>query len=108
MPVQRALDNILNVAIFISFSVLFRYIRDSGTPLFLYPAEDVPQRCQYCASDLVYELQLLPTLISRLQLRGSGLGHIEYGSVFILACKQSCWNSQDDVRTEHVLVQREL
>lgn len=108
MPVQLELDLHPKCCYFHLVIAFFRYIRDSGTPLFLYPAEDVPLRCEHCTSDLVYELQLLPTLISRLQLHGSGLGHIEYGTVFILACKQSCWNSQDKVRSEHVLVQREL
>jgi hypothetical protein len=56
----------------------------------------------------VFELQVLPTLISRLQLAGSGTGHIEFGSVFVLSCLRSCWSPEDITRTEYVLVQREM
>ncbi|XP_054266645.1 programmed cell death protein 2-like [Macrosteles quadrilineatus] len=87
---------------------ILRYIRDGGAPLFLYPPSDVPRCCQHCHGDLVFELQLLPTLITRLQLSGSGSGHIEFGTVLVLSCLRSCWAVEDVARTEYILVQREM
>lgn len=76
--------------------------------MFFYPAEALPQHCQHCAGDLVFELQLLPTLVSSLQLVGNSSGQIEFGTVFVLACKNSCWTPEDTIRSEYVYVQREL
>uniref|UniRef100_A0A1B6EQJ5 Programmed cell death protein 2 C-terminal domain-containing protein n=2 Tax=Cuerna arida TaxID=1464854 RepID=A0A1B6EQJ5_9HEMI len=87
---------------------ILRYIREGGMPLLLYPTGKIPQQCQHCDGSLVFELQLLPTMISTLQLVGSGRGHIEFGTVLVLACQRSCWDPQDTVRPEYVIVQREL
>uniref|UniRef100_A0A1B6KXX9 Programmed cell death protein 2 C-terminal domain-containing protein n=1 Tax=Graphocephala atropunctata TaxID=36148 RepID=A0A1B6KXX9_9HEMI len=87
---------------------ILRYIREGGSPLLLYPAGEVPQRCQHCQGSLMFEVQLLPTLIPSLQLVGSGCGHIEFGTVLVMTCQRSCWLPQDTVRSEYVLVQREL
>lgn len=84
-----------------------RYIRDAGTPLFLYPALDVPISCQYCQGDLVPELQILPTLIPCLKLQGGGSGHLEFGTVVVYTCRRSCWTTSETKREEFVVVQCE-
>lgn len=37
---------------------------------------------------------------------GSG-SHIEFGTVLIWTCRQSCWATGDNVREERVIVQAE-
>lgn len=86
---------------------ILRYIRDAGSPLFLYPVSDLPISCRHCQGELVYEMQILPTLIQRLQLVGGGVGHLEFGTVFILACRRSCWTTGDNMKQEYIIVQRE-
>ncbi|XP_046674340.1 programmed cell death protein 2-like [Homalodisca vitripennis] len=86
---------------------ILRYIREGGMPLLLYPISKMPQECKYCGGDLVFELQLVPTMISSLRLIGSGHGHMEFGTVLVLACQRSCWDPQTTERYEYVIVQRE-
>ncbi|RZF49093.1 hypothetical protein LSTR_LSTR008379 [Laodelphax striatellus] len=91
---------------------LLRYCRDGGSPLFLYPPLDVPVRCRYCQGELVFELQILPTIISRLRLMTSATGvdqgeHLEFGSVFLFSCRRSCWTLGDSFREEQLYIQIE-
>ncbi|XP_039300688.1 programmed cell death protein 2-like [Nilaparvata lugens] len=92
---------------------LLRYCRDGGSPLFLYPPHDLPSRCRYCHGELAFELQLLPTIIPRLRLVTSSTGsvdpaeHLEFGSVFLFACRRSCWTLGDSFREEQLYVQVE-
>lgn len=87
---------------------ILRYCRDVGVPLFLYPEQNLPSRCQHCHGEMVFEMQVLPTLISKLQLLGAPGGtHLEFGTVMIFCCKQSCWFPGEKVREEAVVVQAE-
>ncbi|CAH0390941.1 unnamed protein product [Bemisia tabaci] len=89
---------------------ILRYCREGGSPLFLYPVQDTPRQCQHCKGELLFELQVLPSLIPKLNLQtpsGTESGHLEFGSVYIFSCKKSCWSSTDKWRKEIVIVQAE-
>ncbi|GLG94755.1 Programmed cell death protein 2-like [Gryllus bimaculatus] len=87
---------------------ILRYCRDGGGPLLLYPEPNVPTRCQHCRGEMVFELQIIPTLVSRLQLQGvHGGTHLEFGTVLVFCCKRSCWAPGEKTREECVVVQAE-
>lgn len=82
-------------------------LRYGGHPLPLYPMADRPRACRSCGGDLTFELQVLPTLISKLRLPPSTETHLEFGSVFLFSCRESCWSQQDSYREEELVVQAE-
>lgn len=71
--------------------------------------QDIPRKCKYCQSDLVFELQVLPTLIPKLRLQGveNTGSRIEFGNVLIFSCSRSCWSQDGMLREEIVIVQNE-
>ncbi|XP_023344827.1 uncharacterized protein LOC111714047 isoform X3 [Eurytemora carolleeae] len=64
-------------------------------------------RCEYCGLGLVYELQLLPTLVSTLQSRSLDGTLVEFGTVLVFSCSGSCWKDGDSFRREIILLQQE-
>ncbi|XP_047113634.1 programmed cell death protein 2-like [Schistocerca piceifrons] len=93
---------------------IIRYCREGGGPLLLQPVNESPARCSHCLGDMMFELQLLPTLIPRLRLTvacsGEGVSsssHVEYGTVLIFTCRRSCWSAGDSFRNERIIVQSE-
>jgi len=89
---------------------LFRYCRTGGKPLFLYE-ESEPSKCTNCQGKLLFELQILPSLITYLNLICGddhlGSGHLEFGTALIYTCENNCWNEGDTYKFEHVIVQEE-
>lgn len=88
------------------YMITSRYSRESSSPLLLYPLQEYPRKCQYCNCDMVFEMQLLPTLISKLHFPDEEETRVEFGTVLIFTCQQSCW-SDDKFREEVVVVQME-
>ncbi|XP_053979457.1 programmed cell death protein 2-like [Hylaeus anthracinus] len=88
---------------------LLRYSRDNSMPLLLYPISGCVGRCRHCGSEMTFELQILPTLISKLilQPRTEKNFQIEFGTVLVYTCARSCWSATDLYREEHVIVQAE-
>ncbi|KAJ1522354.1 hypothetical protein ONE63_002646 [Megalurothrips usitatus] len=91
---------------------ILRYCREGGVPLPLAPLVDVPSVCSYCQGEMVFELQILPSIIPKLRLLVQGGGdvngsNIEFGTVLIWTCRQSCWAKGDNVREERIIVQAE-
>ncbi|PNF19059.1 hypothetical protein B7P43_G11701 [Cryptotermes secundus] len=88
---------------------ILRYCRDGGAPLLLYPLQDFPVTCVHCHNKMLFEMQVLPTLIPKLQLLGPGGEgvHLEFGTVLVFTCRQSCWTATDTWREEKVVVQAE-
>lgn len=85
----------------------FRYSRDT-LPLLIAPlAEPIP-KCQNCGGDVLCEIQILPTLITKLRFANGDPTPMEYGNVLIFACAKSCWDTPDKMRPEHVIVQPEI
>lgn len=83
-------------------------LRYGGYPLPLYPMHDRPKQCRHCGGELLFELQILPTLIPKLHLLGSETGaHLEFGSIFLFSCGASCWDQRDSYREESLVVQME-
>lgn len=70
----------------------------SGTPLFIMePPSNVNQvvpPCAHCGSPRVFEFQLMPALVSLLRCTqlSSELA-VEFGTVLIYTCRDSCWTS---------------
>ncbi|KAL1123520.1 hypothetical protein AAG570_002597 [Ranatra chinensis] len=92
---------------------IFRFFRYGGRPLFLYPVQhqELPRLCCHCGGEVVFEAQVLPTLIPKLRLGGStqqkNCYHLEFGSIFLYTCQASCWREHDTCREEPLLVQME-
>ncbi|KAG4067032.1 hypothetical protein HA402_000023 [Bradysia odoriphaga] len=87
---------------------IIRYSRDS-LPLLIAPLSDInlPTKCQNCGHELICEMQLLPSIIPKLQFINGDPAPIEFGNVLIFTCVQSCWDTPDKMRVEHVVVQVE-
>lgn len=82
-------------------------LRYGGFPLPLYTMSERPRTCRSCGGDVTFELQILPTLIPKLKLHQSSDTHLEFGSVFLFSCRQSCWTPQDSYKEEELVVQAE-
>ncbi|XP_037079072.1 programmed cell death protein 2-like [Pollicipes pollicipes] len=91
---------------------VLRYCRDGGSPLPLAPLPPAPPACRHCGAPAVFELQLLPTLVARLRVAdaagGEHAGPLEFGTVLVYTCRDSCWRDGDRARAEVVLVQAEM
>ncbi|XP_058448009.1 programmed cell death protein 2-like [Malaya genurostris] len=87
---------------------ILRYSRNAA-PLLIAPLkEQFPSKCQHCGSELICEIQILPTVIERLSLETNGERvPIDFGNVLVWTCIKSCWDTPDRMRTEVVLVQQE-
>ncbi|XP_060877777.1 programmed cell death protein 2-like [Metopolophium dirhodum] len=89
---------------------ILRYCRTGGKPLFLYE-ESEPNECTNCQGKLLFELQILPSLITYLKLICGddhlGSGHLEFGTALIYTCENNCWNEGDTYKYECVIVQEE-
>ncbi|XP_076239742.1 programmed cell death 2 like trus [Calliopsis andreniformis] len=88
---------------------LLRYSRDNSAPLLLYPISGCIGKCRHCGGEMIFEVQILPTLISKLilQPRTEKNFQIEFGTVLVYTCVRSCWSPTDLYREEHVIVQAE-
>ncbi|KAK2834369.1 hypothetical protein Q7C36_015070 [Tachysurus vachellii] len=70
----------------------------SGTPLFIMePPSNMNQMvppCAHCGSPRVFEFQLMPALVSLLRsAHSSSEFAVEFGTVLIFTCRDSCWTS---------------
>ncbi|KYB29229.1 programmed cell death protein 2-like [Tribolium castaneum] len=90
-------------------SQILRYNRDSA-PLLLYPLQGLQTTCNYCKGDLVFEFQVLPTIIPKLKLVGDAkhCSRLEFGTVLVFTCRKSCWSTDTNTRHETVIVQSEV
>ncbi|XP_023179873.2 programmed cell death protein 2-like [Drosophila hydei] len=86
---------------------LLRYSRDAH-PLLVAPFNEPLPKCQNCKGETICEVQLLPTLIPKLRFQQNSCNApIEYGNVLVFTCLKSCWDTPDQMRYEHVVVQSE-
>lgn len=78
----------------------------NGSALFnSSPTSKLPNACCHCGGEVVFELQLTPALINHLKFPHQTESVIEFGTVLVYTCKQSCWDETVSYRIEHVLVQ---
>lgn len=86
-----------------------RYSRDNSAPLLLYPISGCVGKCRHCGGEMIFEVQILSTLISKLILQPHTEKNfqIEFGNVLVYTCLRSCWSATDLYREEHVIVQAE-
>jgi len=89
--------------------LFFSYSRDNSAPLLLYPLSGCIDKCRNCGDEMIFELQVLPTIIPKLLLnpRSERNFQIEFGTVLIYTCIRSCWSATDLYREEQVIVQAE-
>ncbi|KAF4526791.1 hypothetical protein B566_EDAN015587 [Ephemera danica] len=68
------------------------------------------QRCQACNGEMVFEMQLLSALLSPLRLTAmeelgeDTTGVLEFGTVLVYTCRDSCWSPEDAVYREEKLL----
>jgi len=86
------------------------YCRNEGKPLLLYE-ENEPNKCRNCQGKMLFELQILPSLITYLKLicgeNHHGSGHLEFGTALIYTCENNCWIEGDIFKYECVIIQEE-
>lgn len=87
---------------------ILRYCRESDKPpVFLGPFKEKVKPCKSCGGENVFEMQLLPSMVHKLMIPEVEGSPIEFGTVLIYTCKQSCWSSESKPKTEQVVVQGE-
>ncbi|XP_063911755.1 programmed cell death protein 2-like [Zophobas morio] len=91
-------------------SQILRYHRDNNSPLLLYPLQGFQNMCSYCQGEVVFEFQILPTIIPKLRLIGdaNNSSRLEFGTVLVFTCRQSCWSTDTNLKYETVVVQTEV
>lgn len=77
-------------------------------PLLIAPLKDFKPKCPNCGDEMLCEVQVLPTLIPKLRFGNGDPAPIEFGNVLVYTCQQSCWDTPDKMRMEHVIVQKEI
>ena len=66
-----------------------------GSPIWPIPSFDIPvPLCQYCHGPKVFELQILPQILYFLKV-DTETDPIDFGSLFIYTCKNSCESGPD-------------
>ncbi|XP_056596090.1 programmed cell death protein 2-like [Triplophysa dalaica] len=80
----------------------------SGTPLFITdPPTNIKEMvpcCGHCGGLRIFEFQLMPALVSLLCSRDkSSESALEFGTVLVYTCKNSCWKSGSKVPVEEFL-----
>ncbi|KAJ3627162.1 hypothetical protein MTP99_014561 [Tenebrio molitor] len=88
---------------------ILRYNRD-GDSLLLYPLQGFQNKCSFCQGDVIFEFQILPTIIPKLKLTGDAkqCSRLEFGTVLVFTCRKSCWSTDTNLRHETVVVQSEI
>ncbi|XP_016422442.1 programmed cell death protein 2-like isoform X1 [Sinocyclocheilus rhinocerous] len=81
----------------------------AGSPLFITePPSSVSQTvpcCAHCGSPRVFEFQLMPALVSLLSSADTNSDiSLEFGTVLVYTCRNSCWESGSTVPVEEFLV----
>ncbi|XP_051239467.1 programmed cell death protein 2-like [Dicentrarchus labrax] len=75
---------------------ILRYCR-GGKPLFISEPPSnmahVVSACGSCGGSRTFELQLMPALVSLLQRSGGGEVELEFGTVLVYTCANSCWTT---------------
>lgn len=58
---------------------------------------------------MIFEFQILPTIIPTLQLTScnSNGTTLDFGNILVYTCKSSCWSLNDKFKEEIVIVQNE-
>ncbi|KAM7415268.1 hypothetical protein PAMA_019882 [Pampus argenteus] len=83
---------------------ILRYCR-GGKPLFISePPSNLAQvvsACGSCGGSRTFELQLMPALVSLLRgTDGSAEAELEFGTVLVYTCSNSCWTAGSDSPVE--------
>lgn len=88
---------------------ILRYCR-SGEPLFISePPSNLIQvvpACSTCGGRRTFELQLMPALVSLLRrVDGGPEEELDFGSVLVFTCTNSCWTEVSEFKEEFCFVQ---
>lgn len=83
----------------------------SGKPLLMasLPVDFKPPSCQFCGAARVFELQLMPSLITFLHPPGGKDVTLDFGTILVYTCSRNCW--EDDkpaaMREESAILQHD-
>ncbi|XP_023327260.1 programmed cell death protein 2 isoform X2 [Eurytemora carolleeae] len=70
---------------------IVRYDRDGSPLLCSYSGSNfTPGQCSACSSDLSFEFQIMPQVLSLLNLGSDLEGGLDFGSIYIYTCSRSC------------------
>jgi len=88
---------------------VLRYCRGSTEPPLLFQPLDAKDLspCKECGEPSVFELQLLPTLVSVLEAEHVEGTVVEFGTLLLYSCAASCWKEGNSVKSETVILQQE-
>ncbi|CAL4085763.1 unnamed protein product, partial [Meganyctiphanes norvegica] len=90
---------------------VLRYCREPGAnPLWLHPPspQDLNTKCSHCGAPTIPELQITPQAIINLKVASVTGTPLEFGTVVVYSCVDSCWIDTDPWRQENVIVQCEV
>ncbi|XP_072029783.1 programmed cell death protein 2-like isoform X2 [Amphiura filiformis] len=80
----------------------------NGSPLFLTSPNQsnlsIPC-CDHCGASRIFELQLMPGMVSLLKVSHDADISIEFGVVLVYTCRDSCWGSSRHYLPEYAIVQ---
>ncbi|XP_067135742.1 programmed cell death protein 2-like [Centruroides vittatus] len=77
----------------------------SDQPLLISKMDHVSASCKHCKGPLVFEFQLMPALVEMLKMQEFNGTAVEFGTVIVMTCQQSCWDNDTSFCTELVYVQ---
>nr|XP_023025098.1 programmed cell death protein 2-like [Leptinotarsa decemlineata] len=88
---------------------ILRYSREFP-PLLTRPLTNQPKECQYCRGEVVFEFQILPTIISKLTLITDPIhsARLDFGTVLVYTCVKSCCSPDTTYRIEPLILQKEI
>jgi len=89
---------------------VLRYASSSNESPLLFQSLDKNEisKCKHCGGKLRFELQLLPTLVNFIQVEGIRDNVVEFGTVIVYTCTESCWSDTHHYTEELVIVQQEI
>ncbi|KAL8586558.1 hypothetical protein ACOMHN_053911 [Nucella lapillus] len=80
-----------------------------GSPLLISKSSQplTVSKCERCQAPRVFELQLVPPLIPFLTFPGQTEPQVEFGTVLVFTCRDSCWTEGQVYREEMCLLQHD-
>lgn len=84
---------------------IIRYCWGSQPLLISKLDHKLPTSCQKCKGPLIFEFQLMPALIKMLKLPNYENMPVEFGTVIVMTCQQSCWEDEASFCQEFTYLQ---
>ncbi|XP_071100205.1 programmed cell death protein 2-like [Haliotis cracherodii] len=75
-----------------------------GSPLPISASPLAPRPCPACGAARVFELQLVPSLVSFLCQNKEQGPVVEFGTVLVYTCSSSCWQEEHPIPCEELVI----